>query len=257
MLLPLLLAACFSEVPQPQPLAQGTFDLDLATDSMAVVVETRAPRQLTDDEAATFYVTLADPEMVLWQHKPYADITLADRTQPLGTGYTVMAENITATEAETLNDGWGARRYAGTSDTFDVIASETTHVTVACRMANAALTVTFDDAFTTFFTDYAVTTADTRALKFNADNTGDTPAYAYYNTDPETATVNVPLLITASAGWDGTARISRTLTLRAGHITRLDVRLNSTEPTTGDISVLAVTYDDTFTEGSTTEIILE
>ena len=265
-LLPILLTACFNEMPTPVP-AQGSFTIGLATDSMSVEVDTRAARQLTDAEASDFLVTLTDANDTVWQQKRFADITQADRTQPLGEGYIVNAENVIATDAENMNNGWGTRRYAGASEAFSVIANTTTHVTVPCSMANAGLCVSFDDSFTSFFSDYAVTTDDYRAMKFNADNAAPTEvttpasfpattAIAYYNVDPSTATATVPLIISAAAGWDGTVRLTRTLTLRKGSITRLSVRLNSPEPTEGNISLFTITYDDTFTEGEATEVVL-
>lgn len=267
LMLPLLLMACFNEVPAPET-GQGSFTIGLATDTLGVEIDTRAPRQLTDVEASDFLVTLTDADGTVWQYKRFADITAADRTQPLGEGYVVTAENITATAAESNNGGWGERRFAGSSEPFAVVGGQTTHVTVPCSMANTGLCVSFDEAFTDYFTDFAVTTDDSRALKFSDDNAAPaqantpadfpaTTAVAYYNVDPATATVTVPLIISASAGWDGTVRLTRTLTLRKGRLTRLAVRLNSTEPTTGNISVLAITYDDTFTEGATTQIVLE
>ncbi len=276
----ILLTACIGEQPSPSA-GRGTFAFELATDSLTADIVTRAPRQLTDAEAAAYRVTLHSATETIWENIPFADITLADRTQPLGTGYVVSAENISAADAESLNSGWGARRYAGSSAPFAITEGQTTHVTVPCTMANAGLCVTFDDSFTSYFTEYAVTTADTRALKFNADNafpanttlpsltgegSGVGPAVAYYNTSLPSLgegsgvgqlTADVALTITASAGWDGTVRLTRTLTLQAGKITRLEVKLNAPQPSTGNISLMAITYDDHFTEGSTEEITLE
>ncbi len=108
----LILAAYTAETEQPAT-ARGTFDFGLATDGLSAEIVTREAHQLTDDEAAGFYVTLTQDEEVVWSHKAYSTITQADRTQPLGEGYMVMAEDITAEEAESNNRGGGARRYAG------------------------------------------------------------------------------------------------------------------------------------------------
>ena len=249
----MLLAACLSETQAPRG-GQGTFSLGLTTNGLTAEIVTRAPRPLTLSEASVYMVTLTDADETLWQHKVFADITLADRTQPLGEGYVVMAENITSDIAESGNNGWGERRYAGSSAPFAIVNGQNTHVTVTCAMANAGLCVTFDDSFTSYFTDYAVTTNDVRTLKFNADNAE--TAMAYYNTEPAT-TIDVPIIISASAGWDGTVRLTRNLTLQKGKITRLAVKLNSPEPTEGNISVFAITYDDFMEEGTTEEITLE
>ena len=175
-----------------------------------------------------------------------------------------MAEDITPEEAESNNKGWGARRYAGSSQPFAIESNKTTQVTVPCKMANAGFCVTFDESFTNFFSDFAVTTDDLRGLKFNYSNafsmntsTGThSGAIAYYNTDASTDTYELPLLITASAGWEGTVRLNRVLTLKAGKITQLKVKYNSPEPTEGNIT-LSITYNDEFTEGTNTEIFLE
>ena len=259
----LLLTACIGETDAPQG-GQGTFSLDLVTEGLNVEIETRAARQLTADEAKAFKITLNDAEETIWERKAFTDITLADRTQRLGEGYVVMAENITPEEAESNNKGWGARRFAGSSEPFAIVSNKTTLVTIPCAMVNAGLCVVFDKSFTDFFTDYAVTTDDQRSLKFNYSNafsmntsTGThSGAIAYYNTDASTDTYELPLLITASAGWEGTVRLNRVLTLKAGKITQLKVKYNSPEPTEGNIT-LSISYDDEFTEGTNTEIFLE
>ena len=245
----LLFATCISEYDGPWATVQGTFSLELAADGLELEVETRAPRNLTDAEAAAYLVSLTQDESIVWQQKAFSTITQADRTQPLGGGYIVSAENVTANDAESANDGWGCLRYAGQSETFSIVSGQITHVTVPCRMANAGLNVIFDKSFTDYFTDYAVTTDDLRALKFNTNG-----YTAYYNTG-STGSHPLNIIISASAGWDGTVRLNRTLTLQAGKIIRLYVKLNSTEPTEGNIS-LSVTYDDGFDEGTNAEIIL-
>ncbi len=258
------LTACVSELDSPRSTQQGSFAIHLAADSLAVDIETRAARLLSGTEAEAFFLTLTQDNETLWQHKAYATITDADRTQPLGQGYILTAENITADEAETLNDGWGARRYAGSSEPFGITAGQTTYVTVPCRMTNAGLCVTFDDSFTSYFTDYAVTTDDRRTLKFNGTNAAAFDAnrqltagtIAYYNPSADDGSHTVDLFITASAGWEGTVRLHRSLTLQAGKIIRLRVKLNGTEPTEGNIT-LTVTYDDTFDEQPGEEVLLE
>ena len=250
-LLPLLLTSCISDFDGPPSSRQGLFSIDLSADSLVAEVETRAPRNLTTDEAANYLVTLSQEGTTLWEHKVFSTITVADRTQPLGNGYVVLAENVTAEDAESTNDGWGCQRFAGESEAFAVTSGQTTYVTVPCRMANAGLSVVFDESFTNYFSEYAVTTDDLRALKFNADNQGT----AYYNTDAS-GNHTLAIGITASAGWDGTVRLRRTLTLKAGKIIRLHVKLNSDEPTEGNIT-LSITYDDSFEETDGEEIILE
>lgn len=246
----LLLTACIGDFDTPKVAQQGYFAIELETDSLVEEVETRAARELTYEEAKKYLVTLTQGEEVVWTHKKFEEITQADRTQPLGANYVVMAEDITEEEAESANNGWGCLRYAGLSETFSVVSKQTTFVTVPCRMANAGLSVVFDESFTSYFSDYAVTTDDLRALKFNTNG-----RIAYYNTDAN-GRHNLDIAISASAGWDGTVRLRRSLTLQRGKIIRLKVKLNSPEPTEGNIT-LSISYDDEFTEGTNTEIFLE
>ena len=256
--------ACISEMESPVPSRQGTFAIALESDSLKVEIETRAARELTSTEASAYLVTLTQGDEMIWEQKKFADITLADRTQRLGEGYVVMAENITPEEAENSNKGWGARRNAGSSDPFAIESNKITQVTVPCKMANAGFCVTFDESFTDFFSDFAVTTDDLRGLKFNYSNgypmntstNNHQGAVAYYNTDATTGTHELPLLISASAGWEGTVRLNRTLTLQAGKITRLKVKYNSPELTEGNI-ILSISYDDSFEDVGGEEIILE
>ena len=246
----LLLTACIGDFDTPKVAQQGYFAIELETDSLVEEVETRAARELTYEEAKKYLVTLTQGEEVVWMHKKFEEITQADRTQPLGENYVVMAEDITEEEAESANNGWGSRRYAGLSETFSVVSKQTTFVTVPCRMANAGLSVVFDESFTSYFSDYAVTTDDLRALKFNTNG-----RIAYYNTDAN-GRHNLDIAISASAGWDGTVRLHRSLTLQSGKIIRLKVKLNSPEPTEGNIS-LSITYDNTFDDAGGEEIFLE
>jgi hypothetical protein len=116
-------------------------------------------------------------------------------------------------------------------------------------MQNAGLGVVFDESFTSFFSEYAVTTDDSRALKFNVTNDG---IIAYYNTD-ETGVRTVDVIISASAGWDGTVRLQRTLTLEKGKTMRLRVRKGA--PQEGNIGLSINTSD--FDEQGDEEVVLE
>ena len=260
-----LLAACLSESEGPTGLHRGSFVLSLSADSLSVEVTTRAARQLTDQEAADYCVTLTHGDETLWEQKVYSQITEADRTQPVGTGYKVSAENCTAAEAETDNSGWGRKRIWGESEPFEIKVSATpTLVTVPCQMVNAGLCVVFDASFTSRFPEYAVTTGDLRALKFDAargavfdsQNRLQQGTIAYYNIG-ESGNRDIPLVISASAGWDGTVRLTRTLTLQAGRTYRVKVRLGEPEPETGNIAGITITYDDVFTPAGDVEILLE
>ncbi|MBO4613210.1 MAG: DUF4493 domain-containing protein [Bacteroidaceae bacterium] len=256
----LLLTACVNDAERPAD-GDGCFALGLTSEGLTAEVVTRAARELSASEAADYTITLTEGDETVWE-KRYADITLADRTQPLGSGYRVAAENCSTDEAESANSGWGQRRNAGVSDPFVIVSGATTPVQVSCSMANAGLCVMFDQSFTDYFSEYAVTTDDLRGLKFNADNAAEFDAnrqlihgnMAYYNVEDD-GTHTVPVIISASAGWDGTVHLTRSLTLQRGKVVRLRVRLTGSEPTDGNIG-LSVTTED-FIEGESEEVMLE
>ena len=255
-----LLAACSSDEVSSN-FGLGEFSFALAQDNLVEEVQTRAARELTAAEAADYSITLTDADGTLWTRQ-YSEITEADRTQPLGDGYLLSAEDCTVEEAETLNDGWGCKRIAGTSDFFSIVQDQTTPVTINCGMANAGLCVVFDKSFTDFFSEYAVTTDDTRGLKFNATNGAEfdtqnhltSGTIAYYNVEAD-GTHDVAVIISASAGWDGTVRLNRTLTLQRGKVSSLRVRLNGSEPEEGNIGLSITTAS--FEELNPEEIVLE
>lgn len=247
----IILTACSGDA-EMKDAGQGAFTFGITTDGMNIEVVTRTAHQLTANEAADYNITLNQGDETIWS-KRYADIIDADRTQPLGSGYTVSAENCSTDEAENANEGWGQRRFAGKSDPFVIVSKETTLVMVNCSMYNAGLCVLFDKSFTDYFSEYAVTTDDLRALKFNATNGAEFDAehqmisgsVAYYNTD-DSGLHSVRVVISASAGWDGTVRLARDLTLQRGKITRLRVRLSNAPM--GSISSISITYSDVFDE---------
>jgi len=236
----LLLTACVSDDNDPQDNPHGSFTLGLSTDSLAVEVTTRTGRDLTDAEQQVFAVSLRQKGETIWENIPFADITLADRTQPVGGSYVVSAESCTSAEAESVNEGWGQRRYWGESDIFDIKREENTDVRVNCHMANAGLRVEFDESFTSYFTmGYSVTTDDSRTLRFDGNTTG---RIAYYNI-PQGNTRIVHMLVNASAGWDGTLHIERDILLTRGGVTRLSVRKGEADE--GQIN-LGITFDSQF-----------
>ncbi len=249
----LLFAGCLSELDGPLDKQRGSFSLGLSADSMTVEVETRAGRELTDAEKASFTVSLLQADEMVWADIPYADVSLADRTQPVGNSYVVTAQSCTSEEAESQNEGWGQRRYFGQSASFAIVKNEDTPVTVACSMANAGLMVDFDESFTSFFTmGYSVTLVDERGLEFNSTTTG---RVAYYNVSAD-GTHSVRLLVNASAGWDGMLKtIDRTLTLQQGRVYRLHIRKGESEPL-GTMGI-SITYDSAFDEGTTEDIELD
>lgn len=105
-------------------------------------------------------------------------------TVPVGF-YTVSAENVSETASLTAPDKWGQVRYAGTSESKEVVAGlNPTNFSLTCRMANTAVSVVFGENIDKHFKDYRITayTVDTRKLEYTPENTsGETPAVGYFS----------------------------------------------------------------------------
>ena len=94
-------------------------------------------------------------------------------------------------EAESANNGWGQRRYAGQSASFAIKPGETTKVGVGCTVANAGVEVVFDETMAHHFTSYSVIiTEGERTIVFDEHTGGKREAgvitpgsVAYYNVD--------------------------------------------------------------------------
>ena len=131
-------------------------------------------------------------------------------------------------EAESANDGWGQRRYAGQSASFAIKPGETTKVGVGCTVANAGVEVVFDETMAHHFTtSYSVTiTEGERIIVFDKLTGGKREAgvitpgsVAYYNVDENDTRT---LTYTIEAYGEG-KRLVKTdnMTLRKSKISRL------------------------------------
>ena len=196
----LLLAACVGENDIPSNLVgqQETTD-NAAADSMGrfelTLTGERATRATTTviskEEAELFLVTLYKGSDIVRTTTYLKDI---NTSLSAGYGYRVFAESVSEQTAITSNDGWGQRRYAGTSASFAIKAGEVTPVNVGCSVANAGFEVIFDESVSEYFTtSYSVTITDgERTLVFDAASGGSkvdgniTPGrIAYFNLDAE------------------------------------------------------------------------
>ncbi|MDD6472294.1 MAG: DUF4493 domain-containing protein [Bacteroidales bacterium] len=205
---------------------------------------------ITKEEADNFLITIYKGTDVFRATAALKDI---DTKLPAGLGYSLTAENCSASVAESSNSGWGQRHYKGQSDAFVIKPGETTRVSVSCPVVNAGLCVVFDDSFINYYTkSYKVTTDDARALVFDKANQAVEGAegelvsgsIAYYNTD-DAGLCPVDVVIAGQAGSEEPEIKSGQVTLKRGKITRLTVRKSGTPDETGDISV-SISYDDTF-----------
>lgn len=255
-----LLAGCMNEQePFNTPSGEGTFALSLNKGEIVVNAETRAALSATD--AANYNIMVYQNDYELWsQKKKYSALTGSDYILGVGTGYSVFAESCTEEEAETSNDGFGSKRFAGRSVAFAIEPSKQTEVTVNCTAANSGLCVVFDKSFTDEFGKYDVNTTDERHLTFNSENQAifDTTtkkrtkgAVAYYNMPP-TGELDVELEVVAR----GAKKVTKTVTLKTGKITRFTVYGPNagTGDGTGGIDIV-IGYDDDFDSEDHTIVI--
>lgn len=161
--------------------------------------------------------------------------------------YNYVDDAAASAAVDKNNQQWGAARYTGpaTTQNFTVEQGKTKSVSVDCGTAkNARLAVTFNTSFTSVVaTGYKLTTTDTRALEFNADNTtGANIKYAYYAASTTDNTVSVPYKLEYTFK-DSPRTVTGTVNM-GGPATQktLNVSLNSN----GTVN-LTITYDDQFT----------
>ena len=169
------------------------------------------------------------------------EITLTTASTKVKAGkYTVSAKShASAADALTVNDGWGAAYYEGTSGEVTVEAGQPANAIVNCGTAkNARLKVQF--SLVSNFTEYSLT-AD-RGLVFNSDNAAS--ALAYYAATEEVG-------YTLKYKYNGAEKtISGKITMN-GAATENIISIASND--NGTISV-TVNYDDTFSKGNENEI---
>lgn len=155
-----------------------------------------------------------------------------------GTGYKLIAESCTKTEAEKQPSSYGQPRYAGSSKPFEIEANKSKTVTVTCSMANAAFCIVKDESF--YYPYFTVTaTLNDRILTFTNETNEGLMGYFNVNEEGETIlTYQVEATDNEGRSGSGTGEIE----LKARTLSRLHLKASSL----GYIGI-SVTYDDTFT----------
>lgn len=150
----------------------------------AVVAETRT-KAVTADDMTVFI----DGENYHQEYAYSALPSMIDVPVDKDIPYVVSAENMTVQEAETQPDEWGQIRYAGSAEvlvdrfmTKDENEENTPlyySVTVSCIVANAMLTVVFDQSVLTYYTSLKVSafTDRERVLEFTPANASEALAH--------------------------------------------------------------------------------
>lgn len=223
-----------ASLPEPELEGRGGIDIQLKGSA-----PTRATTStITQDEANLFLVTITKGDDIIAQQTQLGNV--GHMTFPAGYGYKLFVESITESDAETLNDGWGAKRFTGNSKSFGIQAGQTTAVAVNCTVANAAVAVNLEAEGCT------VTVSDgKRSLMTTEKN-----KVAYFNI-PETGTLDVTLTIQK----DGETIKEEPLSLKPALIKDVNIVNKEPENETGYFAV-DITYDDTF-EVVETEINVE
>ena len=221
LLLPLLLMSCsvsefdipgFSGNDNPSAAADsmGFFQLNLTSQAATRATSTA----LSPEEADNFLVTIRKGTDVVRSRQRLGDL---DTRLSAGYGYTVEAESCTKEDAESSNEGWGQKRFAGLSGSFAIKAGETTSVDVGCSVANAGVELSYDKSLLNYFTSIEVTvTKGDRILRFTTS--GQT---AYFNTDAEGASTAAYTI--QAVGPDGTINKEGTLNLTKAKISRINL----------------------------------
>ena len=133
---------------------------------------TRATTTVSADEAKKYWITIYKGTD---EYTPATQLGELSNRLNAGYGYSLMAESILETEAESANQGWGKRRYMGKSQSFAIVAGQTTKVNVSCKVANGGVSAYFDNTITDNFTNYSITInekfADGEARNFTFNST--------------------------------------------------------------------------------------
>lgn len=150
-----LLAVSCNTVRIQEPVQYGTLAVSLSGDPVIEVVS-KADETLTSAQAAGYNVavyTSADCSGT----PVVGPVRYSELTSPVvlpAATYYVWAESCTAAEAEAGN---GTMRFEGVSEAVEVTPGFASTATVGCTVANAVVTVNFDDSVDGKITDLKVT----------------------------------------------------------------------------------------------------
>lgn len=220
-----LLGACSADIPESNipstdDIEQwGTLELTLGSTTRATSTV------ISKEEADNYWVTIYKGQDLIREKTRLKDL---NARLSAGLGYVVEAESCLEPEAESANNGWGQRRYAGQSASFAIKPGETTKVGVGCTVVNAGVEVVFDETMAHHFTtSYSVTiTEGERTIVFDEQTGGKREAgvitsgkVAYYNVDESDTRT---LTYTIEAYGEG-KRLVKTdnMTMRKSKISRL------------------------------------
>lgn len=233
-------SACNKVVMAPQQM--GVVTLSLASDVEAVV-GTKADNTVDYD---AFLVNISGETLVgnpYAQEYVYSEIP-AEMLIPFGS-YFFSAESCTSDAAETSNEGFGCVRYAGTTDETEILSPEPLGIEISCSMANAKVTLAFDESFLEDFTaPRAVLKMGTREIELSDAATA-AAKVSYFNVDEE----NI-LSYTIYGNINGrNLSYTNTISLSAAKWAKIVIKSNHNGQIGGpDIIVDSEMYNNSFTE---------
>lgn len=218
--LSLMAAACAQKADEP--LQYGELSVRLSGEP-AVDVVTKAPEALlpTDDDASAYMVRIYDSAGAMKYESAYSSFE-AQRL-PLGTYY-VTAENCTEADAEA---GSGKMRLYGRSLDMNLTADALSQTaTVNCTVANALVSVQFDESVKGRFSGLQVTLSG-GTERISPVTVAETETGVVTETwfNPSDMTYTISGTFTGS-GMNKPVEISKTISLEAKNNVRLLVKVN-------------------------------
>lgn len=169
----LIAAACTNNDEPVQECGQINLTLENST-APEIEVNTRTVTDLTETDAKDYNIQVLQNGNVKLESTNFLTFKNTTFIFPIGSGYTVTAESCTEEVGQSANDGVGQIRYFGTSAPFEVRTNEISNVKVTCTMANAKVSIAYDEVFAQVFNGYTVevsTEAEpSRIITFDSKN---------------------------------------------------------------------------------------
>jgi hypothetical protein len=224
-LIPLACAAvACNTVSIEQPVQYGQLGVALSEPTVELV--TKAPTSLlqTDTEAANYTVRVYDTSGAEKYESSYSSFVA--QKLPLGTYY-VTAENCTEDDAENAEDGKGKMRLFGRSTDITLSAAQLSQTaTVNCTVANARVSVKFDESVKNRFSGLKVTlSGGTKRDEVIGINETESNVETVYWFNPSELTYTISGTFTAS-GMNQTVSIEKKISLEAKNNVQLVVKVN-------------------------------
>lgn len=240
----LIAAACTNNDEPAQEYGQINLTLENFT-TPEIEVDTRAITDLTETEAKDYNIQVLQNNNVKLEATDYLTFKNTTFIFPIGSGYAVTAESCTEDVAKTANGGIGQVRYFGTSAPFEVKTNEVSNVKVTCSMANAKVSINYDEVFSNVFTDFTVAVSTeaepSRVMTFDSNGKcNSTYDAAFFNIDSQ----NPNLKCVVSGTYKGNVRTAtQTIPLEAAKWYKLNIKTSAS----GQID-MSIAVDDTIEE---------